>query len=107
MTDGKKLTICVAERFCSTVDADDNQKDWHHCFLLLVEEPQTPNGQQSVIQQLHFVNRNGWIMVPHVRDGMSTEERFNDLDLFPCLKSLYYPCFEFFQTLFLGYFSEF
>lgn len=70
-----KLAIYVAERL--ETDRYSDEGDWHHSFLMLVDETTRPI---TVLQQLHFDadSRNSCALLPIVMEGTSDPQKFGD-----------------------------
>ncbi len=84
MDDERKLSIYIAERLHDGVDDFGEHVQWHHAFLMLMDETHGNYKDAEVVQQLHFNDdAASQMMRPHVREGMSSPERLDALELFP------------------------
>ncbi len=66
----RTLAIYTAEREIS--EEDDPSDRWHHTSLMLVDET---DGEQKILQQLHFFNDHRGKLDAEVREGTYDEQR--------------------------------
>ncbi|MGH1375633.1 MAG: hypothetical protein ACRBCK_04710 [Alphaproteobacteria bacterium] len=84
MNEERKLSVYIAEREQSEVNDFGEDVKFHHAFLMLMDETHGNYKEAQVVQQLHFNDDAASLMMrPHVREGMSSPERLDSLELFP------------------------
>lgn len=84
MNDERKLSIYIAERYVTDTTGDVKEGGYYHAFLMLMDETYGNEYNARVVQQMHF-NDDGFsfLMRPEAREGISSPERLEELDLFP------------------------
>lgn len=75
----KTYVIYTAERRVTRGEDEDDPSS--HAFLLLADK--TPQGEISVLQQLHYNDSAARRLLPNVRKGLECPEKFRNIKAYP------------------------
>lgn len=76
----KKLSIYTAEQPMSRTNGDEYEQ-WYHAFLILMDETNGEGVGGQVIEQLNFINQDGFQLVPKIRIGINDPSKLLKMHL--------------------------